>query len=93
MLRGIACSSARAPCLLSGSLRLPQMSAIALGGFSAGFSGGLSGGFSTGVENAGECLPNDGLFDIIDLLRKVELTDEQKVEIYFLIKKYLGSVQ
>ena len=36
---------------------------------------------------------NDGLDDIVDLLRKVELTDEQKVEIYFLIKKYLGSVQ
>ena len=72
MLRSIACSSARAPCLLSGSLRLPQMSAIALGGFSAG----LSGGFTTGVENAGECLPNDGLDDIVDLFRKVELTDE-----------------
>ena len=36
---------------------------------------------------------NDGLDDIVDLLRKVELTDEQKLEIYFLIKKYLGSVQ
>ena len=35
---------------------------------------------------------NDGLDDIVDLLRKVELTDEQKLEIYFLIKKYLGSV-
>lgn len=34
-------------------LRSPQMSAIALGGFSAGFSGGLSGGFNAGVENAG----------------------------------------
>ena len=36
---------------------------------------------------------NDGLDDIVDLLRKVELTDEQKLEIYFLIKKYLGSVK
>ena len=36
---------------------------------------------------------NDGLDDIVDLLRKVELTDEQKLEIYFLTKKYLGSVQ
>lgn len=27
--------------------------------------------------------------DIVDLLRKVELTDKQKLEIYFLIKKYL----
>lgn len=32
---------------------------------------------------------NDGLDDIVDLLRKVELTDEQKLEIYFLINKYL----
>lgn len=32
---------------------------------------------------------NDGLDDIVDLLRNVELTDEQKLEIYFLIKKYL----
>ena len=36
---------------------------------------------------------NDGLDDIVVLLRKVELTDEQKLEIYFLIKKYLGSVK
>ncbi|OFS29554.1 helix-turn-helix domain-containing protein [Abiotrophia sp. HMSC24B09] len=36
---------------------------------------------------------NNGLDDIVDLLRKVELTDEQKLEIYFLIKKYLGSVK
>ena len=36
---------------------------------------------------------NDGLDDIVDLLRKVELTDKQKLEIYFLIKKYLGSVK
>ena len=36
---------------------------------------------------------NYGLDDIVDLLRKVELTDEQKLEIYFLIKKYLGSVK
>ena len=36
---------------------------------------------------------HDGLDDIVDLLRKVELTDEQKLEIYFLIKKYLGSVK
>ena len=36
---------------------------------------------------------NDGLDDIVHLLRKVELTDEQKLEIYFLIKKYLGSVK
>jgi len=36
---------------------------------------------------------NDGLDDIVDLLRNVELTDEQKLEIYFLIKKYLGSVK
>ena len=36
---------------------------------------------------------NEGLEDIVDLLRKVELTDEQKLEIYFLIKKYLGSVK
>lgn len=36
---------------------------------------------------------DDGLDDIVDLLRKVELTDKQKLEIYFLIKKYLGSVQ
>ncbi|WP_332252671.1 helix-turn-helix domain-containing protein [Streptococcus sp. OBRC6] len=32
---------------------------------------------------------DDGLEDIVDLLRKVELTDGQKLEIYFLIKKYL----
>ena len=46
-------------------LRSPQMSAIALGGFSAGFSGGLSGGFNAGVEkagveNAGERPPAEG---------------------------------
>lgn len=52
------------------------MSAIALGGFSAGLSGGLSGGFSAGVENAGERLPNGGMDDIVDLLRKMELTNE-----------------
>lgn len=32
---------------------------------------------------------NDGLDDIVDLFRNVELTDEQKLEVYFLIKKYL----
>ena len=32
---------------------------------------------------------DDGLDDIVDLLRKVELTDKQKLEIYFLIKNYL----
>ena len=54
-------------------LRSPQMSAIALGGFSGGFSvgfgggfgngfsGGLSGGFSTAVEKAGERLPAEGV--------------------------------
>ena len=53
-------------------LRSPQMSAIALGGFSGGFgggfsagfgngfSGGLSGGFSTAVEKAGERPPAEG---------------------------------
>ena len=46
-----------------------------------------------GLRMQGERLPNDGLDNIIDLLRKVELTDEQKLEIYFLTKKYLGSVQ
>ena len=30
-----------------------------------------------------------GLDDILDLLRKVELNDKQKLEMYFLIKKYL----
>ena len=30
-----------------------------------------------------------GLDDIVDLLRKVELNDKQKLEMYFLIKKYL----
>ena len=35
-------------------LRSPQMSAIALGGFSGGFGGELSGGFSAGVEKSGE---------------------------------------
>ena len=32
---------------------------------------------------------DDGLDDIVDILRKVELTDKQKLEIYFLINKYL----
>ena len=45
-------------------LRSPQMSAIALGGFSggfsAGFSGGPSNGFSAGVEKAGERPPAEG---------------------------------
>ena len=36
---------------------------------------------------------NDGFNDIVDLLRKVELTDKQKLEIYFLIKKHLGGVK
>ena len=46
-------------------LRSPQMSAIALGGFSggfsAGFSGGPSNGFSAGVEKAGERPPTEGV--------------------------------
>ncbi len=46
-------------------LRSPQMSAIALGGFSggfsAGFSGGPSNGFSAGVEKAGERPPAEGV--------------------------------
>lgn len=46
-------------------LRSPQMSAIALGGFSAGFSAGFSGGpsngFSAGVEKAGERPPVEGV--------------------------------
>ena len=46
-------------------LRSPQMSAIALGGFSAGFSGGPSNGFSAGVEKtvekAGEGPPAEGM--------------------------------
>ena len=41
-------------------LRSPQMSAIALGGFSGGFSGGPSNGFSAGVEKAGERPPVEG---------------------------------
>ena len=49
-------------------LRSPQMSAIALGGFSRGFSAGFSGGFSNGfsagvektVEKAGERPPAGG---------------------------------
>ena len=45
-------------------LRSPQMSAIALGGFSGGFSAGFSGGsshgFSAGVEQAGERAPAEG---------------------------------
>ena len=46
-------------------LRSPQMSAIALGGFSAGFSGGFSGGpsngFSAGLEKAGVRPPAEGV--------------------------------
>ena len=46
-------------------LRSPQMSAIALGGFSggfsAGFSSGLSNGFSAGLEKAGERSPAEGV--------------------------------
>ncbi len=50
-------------------LRSPQMSAIALGGFSRGFSAGFSGGFSNGfsagvektVEKAGERPPVEGV--------------------------------
>ena len=42
-------------------LRSPQMSAIALGGFSGGFSGGPSNGFSAGVEKAGERPPAEGV--------------------------------
>lgn len=46
-------------------LRSPQMSAIALGGFSggfsAGFSGGPSNGFNAGVEKAGERPPTEGV--------------------------------
>ena len=46
-------------------LRSPQMSAIALGGFSggfsAGFSGGPSNGFSAGLEKAGERPPAEGV--------------------------------
>lgn len=45
-------------------LRSPQMSAIALGGFSAGFSAGVSvgfgGGFGAGVEKVGERPPVEG---------------------------------
>lgn len=45
-------------------LRSPQMSAIALGGFSAGFSAGISvgfgGGFGAGVEKARERPPAEG---------------------------------
>ena len=49
-------------------LRSPQMSAIALGGFSAGFGGGFSAGasvgfgngFGAGVEKAGERPPAEG---------------------------------
>lgn len=32
---------------------------------------------------------DDGLDEIVDILRKVELTDKQKSEIYLLIKRYL----
>lgn len=46
-------------------LRSPQMSAIALGGFSGGFSagfcGGPSNGFSAGAERAGERPPTEGV--------------------------------
>lgn len=44
-------------------LRSPQMSAIALGGFSGGFSGGPSNGFgfSAGVEKAGEQPPAESV--------------------------------
>lgn len=28
-------------------------------------------------------------YDVVDVLRKVELTDKQKLEMYYLIKKYL----
>ena len=38
-------------------LRSPQMSAIALGGFSSGFGGRFGNGFSAGVEQAGEHPP------------------------------------
>ena len=45
-------------------LRSPQMSAIALGGFSAGFSAGVSvgfgGGFGAGAEKVGERPPVEG---------------------------------
>ena len=42
-------------------LRSPQMSAIALGGFSAGLSGGFNAGVEkAGVEKAGERLPAEG---------------------------------
>ena len=46
-------------------LQSPQMSAIALGGFSAGFGGGFSAGFGNGfeagVEKAGERPPAEGV--------------------------------
>ena len=42
-------------------LRSPQMSAIALDGFSGGFSGGPSNGFSAGVEKAGEQPPAESV--------------------------------
>ena len=42
-------------------LRSPQMSAIALGGFSAGFSAEPSNGFRAGVEKAGERPPTEGV--------------------------------
>ena len=41
-------------------LRLPQMSAIALSGFSAGFGGGFGHGFSAGFEQTGERAPAEG---------------------------------
>ena len=42
-------------------LRSPQMSAIALGGFSGGFRAGPSNGFSAGLEKAGERPPAEGV--------------------------------
>lgn len=41
-------------------LRSPQMSAIALNGFSGGFSGGFGGGFSAEFERVGERAPAEG---------------------------------
>ena len=42
-------------------LRSPQMSAIALGGFSGGFSAGFSAGVEKTVEKAGERPPTEGV--------------------------------
>ena len=42
-------------------LRSPQMSAIALGGFSGGFGGGFGTGFSAGVEKTEERAPAEGV--------------------------------